>query len=350
MLWHRRGIPSIRTAAVNREPSCSREFAAADWTAILHGERPSSTRRERTASRRRCDAVRRRFRALLAICVVSAVAGVTVFVWVGVSRGISQRASAAAVAQARTDAARTRASYHERVVHARAYNEQIAATPQVIGEVLSEEGVADGDFTFDEDREYWRALDMGDSIMALLRIPKIGLELPIRHGAGEYALSNGLGHLHGTSLPVGGASTHAVVTGHRGLADRELFTRLDELVVGDPFYVELADGEILGYRVERVLETDPKDTDRLRIERGRDQVTLVTCTPIMLNTRRLLVTGIRADMPDIVPLPDSAPADRRPKTASAAVSGTFMATGWAAVSIRGARRRATGRCRHGRID
>lgn len=316
------------------------ELVLQDWFEIIHGTVQPMSRAARTARRRRISAARWRFRLMTAVTVVAALLGICVFVWIGVAQSASRRQAVSVIEQAvieNTDTA-VQETRRTSIAEARDYNTKLASTPQIIGEVLTDDGTPAGDFTFDGDDEYRSLLDMGDSIMGALRIPKIGLLLPIRHGAGEYALSNGLGHLHGTSLPVGGVSTHAVVTGHRGLADKELFTRLDELTVGDPFYIELADGTTLGYRIEHIVETDPNDTDRLRIESGLDQVTLVTCTPIMLNTRRLLVTGIRASMPDIVPVPQSAPGDNHPKTTATIASSLCAGIGWFALA-RGTRRR-----------
>ena len=139
------------------------------------------------------------------------------------------------------------------------------------------------------DRDYLNQLGAGDA-MARIRIPSIGVDLPVRHGADAYALENGAGHLHGTSLPVGGQRTHSVITGHTGVADKALFTRLTELRKGDVFYVRVA-AQTLAYKVERIRKVDPDDLRDVRIQPGRDLVTLVTCTPIFLNTYRLGVTG-----------------------------------------------------------
>lgn len=308
-------------------------FVPLRWREALHGVPVAMSRAARTALRRRTGAARRRFHLLVAMTVVSTLLGTAMFVWMGVVRAVSRADAENALSQTSRDNGRADDNMVAMLAKARAYNARLAETPQIIGEAVLAGGMTVGDFTFDEDAEYQDALDMGDGIMAALSIPKIGLRLPIRHGAGEYALANGLGHLHGTSLPVGGASTHAAITGHRGLADKELFTRLDELAVGDPFYIELGDGGTLGYQVERILETNPDQTDRLRIEPGRDLVTLVTCTPIMLNTRRLLITGMRARMPDIVPPPESAPGDDHPKETTVSAAAACLMTGWSAVGM-----------------
>lgn len=129
--------------------------------------------------------------------------------------------------------------------------------------------------------------------MARIEIPKINVDLPIYHGVSESVLSKGVGHLRSGSLPVGGESTHAALSGHRGLPSSKLFTRLDELEKGDLFYIDVL-GRTLAYRICDIQTTDPQDTDLLEIQEGRDLVTLITCTPYGINTKRLLITGERA--------------------------------------------------------
>ena len=184
----------------------------------------------------------------------------------------------------------------------------------------------DGDFGFKSDKEYQNLLDFGDGIMATIEIPSIGVDLPVRHGADAYALENGAGHLHGTSLPVGGQSTHSVITGHTGVADKALFTRLTELRKGDVFYVRVA-AQTLAYKVERIRKVDPDDLRDVRIQPGRDLVTLVTCTPIFLNTYRLLVTGERVSMPDDAPYPEDAPRTTGRDARPLLVSGVALLAG-----------------------
>ena len=129
-------------------------------------------------------------------------------------------------------------------------------------------------------------------MMGYIRIPKIDVELPIYHGTEERVLQSGVGHFEGTSLPVGGESTHSVLTGHRGLPSKILFTDLDKLVEGDVFYIKIL-GETFAYQVDQILTVLPEDTKALSIEPGKDYVTLVTCTPYAVNTHRLLVRGVR---------------------------------------------------------
>lgn len=131
-----------------------------------------------------------------------------------------------------------------------------------------------------------------DAVMTRLQIPGIKLDLPVYHGTSDETLLKGLGHLEGTSLPVGGVGTHSVLTGHRGLADSEMFTRLNEVDAGDTFSVSTF-GEVLTYRVVSTKVVDPSDTASLKAESGKDLMTLVTCTPLGINSQRILVTGER---------------------------------------------------------
>lgn len=129
-------------------------------------------------------------------------------------------------------------------------------------------------------------------VMGRLRIPEIDVDLPIYHGTSDATLAKGVGHLEGTSLPVGGTSQHSVLTAHRGLPEATLFNDLDKLEVGDRFVVEVF-GEVLTYQVINTKTVEPEDTDTLRAVAGEDLVTLVTCTPLGINTHRYLVTGER---------------------------------------------------------
>jgi sortase A len=146
--------------------------------------------------------------------------------------------------------------------------------------------------------------------MGSVSIPKISVNLPIYHGTSEEALASGAGHLYGTSLPVGGPSTHSVITGHRGLVNALMFTRLDELKIGDSFYVDSMNHTI-AYKIDRIKIIEPDDTSSLRIVPGEDRVTLMTCTPYGVNTHRLLVSGVRASMPVPAPYPQDARKDFR---------------------------------------
>lgn len=141
--------------------------------------------------------------------------------------------------------------------------------------------------------QYEDMLHTGTSeVMARLRIPGIHVDLPIYHGTSDETLMRGIGHLEGSSLPIGGADTHSVLTAHRGLAQAEMFTNLDKVGVGDRFTVEVF-GEVLTYEVRETKVVDPEDTDSLHAVAGEDLVTLVTCTPLGINSQRILVTAER---------------------------------------------------------
>ncbi len=146
-----------------------------------------------------------------------------------------------------------------------------------------------------EQADYEAQLDVtGTGIMAYIEIPKIKCSLPIYHGTNEAVLQIAVGHLAGSSLPVGGASTHCVLSAHRGLPSAKLFTRLDELVEGDIFLIQTL-GETLTYEVDQILIVLPEEVDALKIQEGEDLCTLVTCTPYGINTHRLLVRGHRVE-------------------------------------------------------
>ena len=128
--------------------------------------------------------------------------------------------------------------------------------------------------------------------MCTIDIPKIGVYLPVQHGTGAETLERAVGHVVGTSLPVGGAGTHAMLSAHSGMASAKLFSDIDQLVEGDTFYIHVL-GQILAYEVDRIATVLPGDTSLLQIEEDKDYVTLVTCTPFGVNTHRLLVRGHR---------------------------------------------------------
>ena len=142
---------------------------------------------------------------------------------------------------------------------------------------------------------YYDALKIeGTTIIGYVVIEKIGVELPIYHGTSEQVLNRGVGHLEGTSLPVGGESTHCVMSAHRCLPSAKLFTDLDRLEMGDTFQISILD-QVLTYQVDQVKVVTPKEIDDLQIVEGKDYCTLLTCTPYGINTHRLLVRGIRIE-------------------------------------------------------
>lgn len=144
---------------------------------------------------------------------------------------------------------------------------------------------------------YEEQLDLGPAeVMARIRIPSIDVDLPIHHGTDEETLRKGVGHLLGSALPVGGPGTHSVLTGHRGLPESVLFSDLDQVVVGETFELDVY-GEVLTYAVRDVQVVEPGDTELLLPEAGRDLVSLVTCTPLGINSHRIVVVGERVPTP-----------------------------------------------------
>ncbi len=162
------------------------------------------------------------------------------------------------------------------------YNRRLAETP-------------DAFYRPDEVSGYTDTLDVsGTGIMGYITISKIGVELPVYHGTSDGVLQVAAGHLEGSSLPVGGAGTHAVISAHRGLPSAKLFTNLDELEVGDTFTITVLD-RVLTYEVDQISIVLPTETDLLQPVEGKDYVTLMTCTPYGINTHRLLVRGKRIE-------------------------------------------------------
>lgn len=151
----------------------------------------------------------------------------------------------------------------------------------------------------EEEKEAYDALlDIsGTGVMGYIEIPTVNISLPVYHGTEDAVLQIAVGHLEWSSLPVGGESTHCVLTGHRGLPSAKLFTNLDKLVAGDKFIMRVLD-EVLTYEVDQILIVEPTDVSTLIIEAGKDLCTLVTCTPYGINSHRLLVRGHRIENQD----------------------------------------------------
>lgn len=177
--------------------------------------------------------------------------------------------------------------YTKDLADAQAYNEYLAHFPN-----LSVAARTEMDRT---DSPYESLLDVtGTGIMGTINIPSIDVRLPIYHGTDEGVLQVAVGHYLGSSLPVGGESTHAILTGHRGLPSARLFTDLDRLEVGDIFYLKVL-GDILEYQIDQIEIVLPHEVDSLSIEEGQDYVTLVTCTPYGINSHRMLIRGTRVE-------------------------------------------------------
>ena len=173
------------------------------------------------------------------------------------------------------------AVYEAEMAEAKAYNARLLERehPYKLTEELEE--------------QYWQTLDISQ-VMGYVEIPTIDVTLPIAHGTEKDTLEDYVGHLKWSSLPVGGESTHSVISGHRGLPSSELFTNIDRLEIGDVFYIHVL-GQTLEYWVDHISVVLPTEYNNLGIVEGRDYVTLMTCTPYGINSHRLLVRGIRID-------------------------------------------------------
>ena len=179
--------------------------------------------------------------------------------------------------------------------------------------------------------------------MAYVDIPKINVYLPVQHGTDADTLERAVGHVVGTSLPVGGSSTHAVLSAHSGLASSKLFSDIDQLTEGDTFYIHVL-GDTLAYRVDAINTVLPTDTHLLQIEDGKDLVTLVTCTPFGVNTHRLLVRGHRVPY---VPEQEATAAVEKPEASSwTQCYFTGLGIGLGAVAVIGGAYFLVRRCRH----
>jgi sortase A len=178
--------------------------------------------------------------------------------------------------------------YEEEMERAVTYNEELL--PSILPDSFAQAEAAEV-----EDESYMACLNLaGDGIMGYVEIPEIGIKIPIFHTTNDDVLEIGAGHLEGSSLPVGGESTHAVIAAHRGLPSASLFTDLDKLEIGDCFFIMVLD-QTLAYEVDQILVVEPDETDSLAVVEGEDLVTLLTCTPYGVNTQRLLVRGHRVE-------------------------------------------------------
>ena len=232
--------------------------------------------------------MRKRVRDILPILVI--LAGLLVLLYPTISNYLVEKNASRAVASYDATAVDMGQEQREQMLaDARAYNDALAAssgaTPQApeggepaqVGETLAYEDLLNLN---------------GDGMMGYIIIPKMNVELPIYHTAEERVLQSGVGHMESSSLPVGGESTHAALSGHRGLPSAKLFTDLDQMEVGDQFYIKVL-GETLAYEVHEVETVLPTQTESLAIQQGQDLVTLITCTPYGINSHRLLVHAHR---------------------------------------------------------
>ena len=240
--------------------------------------------------------MRSKLRIILRIVII--LAGVSILVYPSLSEYLQRRNVSRAVANYDENIGRSATDNLESMLkEAQEYNKLLSTSatggkPPVNehGEPISLES-------------YNRMLNVsGNDMMGYISIPKLNTTNRIFHGTEEAVLQEGVGHLKNTSLPVGGESTHAVVSGHRGLPSADLFTGLDHLEVGDVFYIKVLD-RTLCYTVDQILTVLPDDTAPLAIQEGKDYFTLVTCTPYGVNSHRLLVRGVRTPFDDTKPVP-----------------------------------------------
>ncbi len=192
------------------------------------------------------------------------------------------------------------------LARAHEYNDELSAGGITIGSEANVPTLEDKD---DTRLDYWDLLRTPGGTMARLKIPSIKVDLPVYHGTSDKVLDKGVGHLEGTSLPVGGEDTHSVLTAHTGLATATLFNDLNKVKLGETFTIEVF-GEVLTYQVTETQTVLPDQTEAIQLETGADLVTLVTCTPLGVNTHRYLVTGQRIEP---TPLPDLEAAGKAPE-------------------------------------
>ena len=213
-------------------------------------------------------------------------AGAGIFLYPAVSNFLAERAQTNVIRsyQAAVDES-NRQKLEEEWQKAEEYNENLAGDP------VHDPFVMGSGYVLPDNYEEVLNLN-GDGVMGYLEIPKIDVELPIYHGTSEEVLEKGAGHLEATALPIGGKNRHPVISAHRGLPSAELFTRLDEMEIGDWFYLSVLD-ETLAYEVDKITVIEPEELEFLTPEENRDLLTLLTCTPYGVNTHRLLVRGTR---------------------------------------------------------
>lgn len=219
-----------------------------------------------------------------AALILALLAGVSLLLYPTVSNYWNARHASRAVANYTQEVqALDRDAYDRMLAEAAAYNRSLLTRENAFA------------LTDAQQAQYDRLLDIsGTGVMGYIEIPSINVSLPVCHGTSDSVLQIAVGHLSWTSLPVGGAGTHCVLSGHRGLPSAKLFTNLDRLVEGDTFVIRVLD-ESLTYEVDQILIVEPEDVTALQIESGKDLCTLVTCTPYGINSHRLLVRGHRVE-------------------------------------------------------
>ena len=274
------------------------------------------------------------------IRVVIILIGIGILVYPSLSEFLTEQNASRAVASyddsvSKTEQARLEALYEE----AREYNRLLASSTGLAKPPVD----ANGDpISLDS---YEKMLNLGgDGMMGYITIPKLNVTCRIFHGTEESTLQVAVGHLKNTSLPVGGETTHAVLSGHRGLPTADLFTDLDQLTEGDVFYIKVLN-HTLCYTVDQIMTVLPDETEELSIREGKDYVTLLTCTPYGVNSHRLLVRGVRTPFDDSKEIPvyevvdmssfwSRLPAQYRHMLYGAAAIVVFLIVYWIVILIR----------------
>lgn len=252
----------------------------------------------------------KRWRSLVAGCLLLIVSAACATIPFALQHANQGELAAVNAGHANATAIMDTKTRERELADAAAYNQQLAKTGQpVLGD--NPDPFANDQTAYDA--EYLHELDLpADGIMTTITYPRLGINLPVRHGTTPNVLERGAGHVYGTSLPVGGTDTHTVISAHTGLADTLMFDKLHSLGgqarVGDVFYLNTLN-QTLAYKVTSIRVVNPDEFNQLKIQPGQDLATLLTCTPYGVNTKRLLVTGTRAHMPDQAPLPQHAPED-----------------------------------------
>lgn len=226
------------------------------------------------------------------IPVVCALVGMALLLYPSIASWFSQLNQSKVIAEYTQAAQHVHPDAQTQIARAHRYNDSLnsGAVYKAMSNVPSSEGAST-----DPNLKYDDLLNVnGAGLMGRLKIPSIDLDLPIYHGTSDETLERGLGHLEGTSLPVGGIGTRTVITGHRGLANALMFTNLDKVKQGDTFTFEILD-QVLTYRVNDIRVVEPDQTESLHVDPNKDLATLVTCTPLGVNSHRILLTGERVN-------------------------------------------------------
>ena len=252
----------------------------------------------------------KRWRSLVAGCLLLVISATCATIPFALQHANQGELAAVNAGHANATAIMDTKTRERELADAAAYNRRLATNGQpVLGD--NPDPFNGDEPTYDSD--YRHELDLpADGIMTTITYPRLGIDLPVRHGTSASTLEQGAGHVYGTSLPVGGENTHTVLSAHTGLADTLMFDKLHSLggqaQVGDVFYLNTLN-QTLAYKVTSIRVVNPDEFNQLKIQPGQDLATLLTCTPYGVNNKRLLVTGIRAHMPEQAPLPQDAPED-----------------------------------------